>query len=77
MWSNIFSRAVYLRELSIWLACFMLSFAVSLFIIIKYAAPWQEIFSSLGSVVVESLLMYGLVLILRVAWRLLSYLWRK
>lgn len=77
MWSKIFSPAVCRRELSIWAVCLLLSLAVSIFTIIKYTAPWQEIFTSLGSVIIESLLMYGLILLLRIAWRIIGYLKQK
>lgn len=77
MWSKIFSPALCRRELSIWVVCLLLSFVVNLAIIAKYAAPWQEIFTSLGRVVVESLLIYGLVLLLRIAWRIIGYLKQK
>ena len=77
MWSKILSPLKIRVEITIWLICFAVSFVYSLSIIAKYAAPWQEIFTSLGSVVVESLLIYGLVLLLRIAWRIMNFLWRK
>lgn len=77
MWSKIFPPAVCRRELSIWAVCLLLSFVINLAMIAKYAAPWQEIFTSLGGVVVESLLIYGLIFLLRIAWRIICYLKQK
>ncbi len=77
MWSKILSPLKIRVEIIIWLICFAVSFIYSLSFIAKYAAPWQEIFTSLGSVVVESLLIYGLVLLLRIAWCIVGYLKQK
>lgn len=77
MWSKILYPLKLRVEITIWLICFVVSLIYCLSIIIKYAAPWQEVFTSLGSVVVESLLIYGLVLLLRIAWRIIGYLKQK
>ncbi|MBR6759762.1 MAG: hypothetical protein IKM03_05210 [Alistipes sp.] len=77
MWSKILSPLKIRVEITILLICFAVSFIYSLSFIAKYAAPWQEIFTSLGSVVVESLLIYGLILLLRIAWRIMSHLRHK
>lgn len=77
MWSKILSPLKIRVEITILLVCFVVSFIYSLSFIVKYAAPWQEIFTSLGSVVVESLLTYGLILMLRIAWRIVGCLKQK
>ncbi|MBQ5622346.1 MAG: hypothetical protein IIU91_00045 [Alistipes sp.] len=45
--------------------------------IIKFSTPWYEIFTQVGYIVVTTLVLYGLLLALRVAWWILSGLARK
>lgn len=77
MWGKIFTPAVCRRELSILGACFLLQFAINIVLIVIYSAPWQEIFTSLGGVVIESVLIYGLIFLLRIAWHIIGYLKQK
>lgn len=77
MWNRIFSREVRRREAIVLVICFGISFVMNLAVIAKYAAPWHEIFTSLGRVVVQTLLIYGLLLLLRLAWHLMQHIWRK
>ncbi len=77
MWDKLLSREVRRREAIILAICFALSFVMNLAVIAKYAAPWYEIFTSLGEVVVQTLLIYGLLLLLRAAWLLMQHIWRK
>lgn len=77
MLEKIYSAAHLRRELIVWGVCFVVSFIYNLAIIAKYAAPWHEIFTSLGNVLVKSLLIYGLILLLRIAWYILGYLKHK
>lgn len=73
MWGKIFSPVVCRREFVIWLLCLVVASVVGIVFAIKYATPWQELLASVGSVIVESLLIYGLVLLFRVVWRLLGF----
>ncbi len=77
MWSKLFSREVRRREAIILIICFCVSFVLNLAIIAKYAAPWHELLTSLGEVVVQTLLIYGLLLLLRLAWYLMQHIWHK
>lgn len=77
MLDKIFTPAVCRRELSIFGVCLLLSFIINVVIVVKYAAPWQEIFTSLGGVIIESGLIYGLILLLRIAWCIIGYLKQK
>ncbi len=42
--------------------------------IIRFATPWYEVFTQLGYVTVTSLLLYGLTMLLRIAWYVLRRL---
>lgn len=56
------------RELWIALVCFVVANVVNWCAIIKFERPWYEVFSQIGYVVVTTAVIYGLVLVLRVAW---------
>lgn len=71
------SKAVQKRELFIWLACFVVANIVNVVSIIKFQTPWYEVFTQVGYVVVTSLLLYGLVLVLRIAWYLFTQMLGK
>ena len=55
-------------ELTIWLACFAVANIINWAAIIRFATPWYEVFTQLGYVTVTSLLLYGLAMLLRIAW---------
>lgn len=74
MKDTVISARLKRRELAIWLACFAVANIVNWYTIIHFSTPWYEIFTQLGYVVVTSLLLYGLVLILRIAWALMRRL---
>ncbi len=40
----------------------------------RFATPWYEVFTQLGYVTVTSLLLYGLAMLLRIAWYVLRRL---
>lgn len=74
MKDTVISARVKSRELKIWLACFVVANIVNWCAIIHFSTPWYEVFSQLGYVTVTSLLLYGLVLMLRIAWKLIHWL---
>ena len=77
MKDTIISAAVKRRELYIWLACFVVANIVNWVAIIKFHSPWYEIFTQIGYVVVTSLLIYGLLLMARIAWWIIRILLHK
>lgn len=77
MKDTIITASMKRRELRIWLACFVVANIVNVATIIKYQTPWHEIFTQLGYVVVLSLMLYGLVLVVRIAWHLFGHLLGK
>ena len=77
MKDTVISVAVKRRELKIWLVCFIVANIVNWAAIIKYQTPWYEIFTQIGYVVVSSLLLYGLLLLVRIAYKILRRLSAK
>ena len=77
MKDTIISAAVKRRELYIWLACFVVANIVNWVAIIKFQSLWYEIFTQIGYVVVTSLLIYGLLLMARIAWWIIRMLLNK
>lgn len=77
MKDTVISAAVKRREFKIWLACFIVANIVNWAAIIKYQTPWYEIFTQIGYVVVSSLLFYGLLLLVRIAYKILRHLSAK
>ena len=55
----------------------MVANIVNVVSIIKFQTPWYEIFTQIGYVVVTSLLIYGLVAVVRLAWYLFAHLLGK
>lgn len=77
MKDTVISAATKRRELYIWLACFVVANIVNVVTIIKFQTSWLEIFTQIGYVVITSLVLYVLVLIVRLAWRIFSHLLGK
>ena len=73
----VIPAAVKRREIMIWLCCFVAANIVNWVGIIKFATPWYEIFSQIGYVTITSIVFYILLLVLRVAWWLLSRVFKK
>lgn len=71
MKDTVISARVKRREITIWLVCFAVANIVNWAAIIRFSTPWYEIFTQLGYVTVTSLLLYGLVMLLRMAWYVL------
>lgn len=70
MKDTIITAAMKRRELWILLGCFVVANIVNWCAIIKFERPWWEIFTQVGYVVSTTLVLYGLMLILRIAWHL-------
>lgn len=77
MKDTIISADVKRRELKILLGCFIIANITNWVAIIKFQTPWYEVFTQVGYVTVTSLLIYGLVLLVRIAWRILRRLLKK
>ena len=77
MKDTVISAAVKRREFKIWLACFVVANVVNWAAIIKYQTPWYEIFTQIGYVVVTSLVIYALIAILRIAFKVYKLITRK
>lgn len=71
MKDTVISARVKRREITIWLVCFAVANIVNWAAIIRFSTPWYEVFTQLGYVMVTSLLLYGLVMLLRMAWYVL------
>ena len=65
------------RELWILLGCFVVANVINWVAIIKFAAPWYEVFTQIGYVTVTTIILYLLLALLRIAWRLMTYLKHK
>ena len=77
MKDTIISAKTKRRELIILLVCFAVANIVNWCAIIKFAAPWYEIFTQIGYVVVTTLVLYALLAMARVAWWVLRSLMKK
>ena len=77
MKDTVISAAVKRRELKIWLVCFVVANIVNGVAIIKFDTPWYEVFTQIGYVVVSSLVLYVLLLLVRIAYRILRRLAAK
>lgn len=65
------------RELWILLACFVVANITNWVAIIRFSAPWYEVFTQIGYVVVTTLVIYALIAILRIAFKVYKLITRK
>lgn len=65
------------RELWILLACFVVANITNWVAIIRFSAPWYEVFTQIGYVVVTTLVIYALMAILRIAFKVYKLITRK
>lgn len=65
------------RELWILLACFVVANITNWVAIIRFSAPWYEVFTQIGYVVVTSLVIYALISVLRIAFKVYKLITRK
>ena len=77
MKDTIISAAVKRRELKILLVCFILANVVNWVAIIKFGTPWYEVFTQVGYMTVTTLIIYGLLLLMRIAYHILRRLSAK
>ena len=77
MKDTVITAATKRRELYVWLVCFVVANIINVATIIKFQTSWLEIFTQIGYVVITSLVLYVLVLIVRLAWRIFSHLLGK
>jgi len=71
------SAASKKRELNIFLVCFALAIILNVFAIIKHGSPVRELLTQLHVVALLALFFYGLVVVLRILYHLLSQLWLR
>ena len=64
------------RELWILLACFVVANITNWVAIIRFSAPWYEVFTQIGYVVVTSLVIYALIAVLRIAFKVYKLITR-
>ena len=62
------------RELWILLACFVVANIANWVAIIRFSAPWYEVFTQIGYVLFTTVVIYALTALARVAWRILKHL---
>lgn len=65
------------RELLIFLCCFVVANITNWVAIIRFSAPWYEVFTQVGYVLITSVVIYALVALVRVAWMVLKHLFSK
>jgi hypothetical protein len=65
------------RELWILLACIVVANITNWVAIIRFSAPWYEVFTQIGYVVVTSLVIYALIAVLRIAFKVYKLITRK
>ncbi|MBO7194669.1 MAG: hypothetical protein J6V27_01345 [Alistipes sp.] len=77
MKDSIITAQAKKRELWILLACFVVANITNWVAIIRFSAPWYEVFSQIGYVVVTTLVIYALMAILRIAFKVYKLITRK
>lgn len=65
------------RELWILLACFVVANITNWVAIVRFSAPWYEVFTQIGYVVVTTLVIYVLIAVLRIAFKVYKLITRK
>ena len=65
------------RELWILLACFVVANVTNWVAIIRFSAPWYEVFTQIGYIVVTTLVIYALIAVLRIAFKVYKLITRK
>ncbi len=65
------------RELWILLACFVVANVTNWVAIIRFSAPWYEVFTQIGYIVVTTLVIYAPIAILRIAFKVYKLITRK
>lgn len=77
MKDSIITAQAKKRELWILLACFVVANITNWVAIIRFSAPWYEVFTQIGYVVVTTLVIYALIAVLRIAFKVYKLITRK
>ena len=77
MKDTIITAQVKKRELWILLACFVVANITNWVAIVRFSAPWYEVFTQIGYIVVTTLVIYALIAILRIAFKVYKLITRK
>ncbi len=77
MKDSIITAQAKKRELWILLACFVVANITNWVAIIRFSAPWYEVFTQIGYVVVTTLVIYALMAILRIAFKVYKLITSK
>lgn len=77
MKDTVITARVKKRELWILLACFVVANITNWVAIIRFSAPWYEVFTQIGYVVVTTLVIYALIAVLRIAFKVYKLITRK
>jgi hypothetical protein len=77
MKDTIITAQVKRRELWILLVCFLVANIFNVVAIIRFSTPWYEVFTQIGYVVVTSLVIYALIAVLRIAFKVYKLITRK
>ena len=65
------------RELWILLTCFVVANITNWVAIIRFSAPWYEVFTQIGYIIVTTLVIYALIAVLRIAFKVYKLITRK
>lgn len=65
------------REAGYLSACLFVALAANIFAVIKFHRPYTELFSQLGFVIVISIALYAYIIILRIIYHAIVYLFSK
>ena len=77
MKDTVITAATKRRELYVWLGCLVVANIINVVAIIKFQSPWYELFTQVGYMFVTSLVLYALVLVVRLSWRIFGHLLGK
>lgn len=71
------SAAVKKKELIIFLFCFLGAYVLNVIGIIQHQSPAKELITQLHVVLLVALVIYGIVVVLRILYHLVSRLWNR
>ena len=77
MKDTIITAQVKRRELWILLVCFLVANIFNVVAIIRFSTPWYEVFTQIGYVCVTTIVLYFLLALVRVVWKIFKYISRK
>ncbi|MGN0068675.1 MAG: hypothetical protein ACI350_02940 [Prevotella sp.] len=66
----LITRRRQLSEILIFVCCFIIGFALNVYAVIAYNAPWTELFTSLLYVLCFAVALYACLLFIRIVWAL-------